>query len=440
MITPPESPLRRDTEGAQMLPSLGRLSVGARTGVNPAVKQRHEPAEEARSNVMNEADLVTAVLEAIKVDDWQTACETAKAWCATDLLRRDTCSKAHGSWRVLNERYFRGSPLNGRWANPIVAFYENCRRATEYKEGDDLLIHEDAGCATFVLEALKHEDMADEWKMAHDALKKDPAFALKVATVNGGILQYVSDHHKRDRAIVLAAVKSQGVAIQYADAQLQQDPEIALAAVTQNGKALRYLSLAYQDQSEYVLVALQSYPSALQSASSRLRKRRDIVLAAVRKNGAELRYAGIDARNAREIVLAAINNYPLALQFASTELRNDREVAMVAVRKNGLALQFAAPNADSDLRVVLTAVRNNPRALQYASADLRDDYDVVMKAVTSQITSGDAALRFASARLRANVDIVRAAVRNDPRAHYWSLEPAASDEVVLRIHNARRSL
>lgn len=422
-----------------MLPPLGNLAVGARTGVLPEAKRRDDAAEDARSKVMSEADLVTAVLEAIKVDDWRTACTTAKAWCAADQLRWDTCSEAHGSWRILNERYFRGSPLNGRWVNPIVDFYENCRRAMELAEGDYSLENEDLACATFILEALKWTGSGHEWGRVATSLKNDRAFALKAATVQGDVLEYMHPRYQRDREIVLAAVKNQGHALQYADLSFRSDEEIALAAVTNNGAALRYVNYPLKSNRNIVIVAVQNSPFALQWASASMTKRREVVLAAVRSHGAQLQFVDQSLRNNREVVLAAIDHHPLALQYAGYELRNDRAVALAAVRKNGLALQFAGEQTDADREVVLTAVRDNPRALQYANYILRDDYDVVMEAVTSPIVHGETALRYASARLRANVAIVRAAVRNDRRAHYWSLEPAASDEMVLRIHNARRA-
>ena len=422
-----------------MLPPLSNLAVGARTGVFPEAKQRDDAAEDARSEVMGKVDAVTLVLEAIKVDDWQTACTTAKAWCATDQLRWDTCSKAHGSWRILNERYFRGSPLNGRSVNPIVDFYENCRRAMELAEGDYSLAPEDRACATFILEALKWTGSGHEWQGVDTSLKDDPAFALKAATVQGDVLQYMHPRYRSDREIVLAAVKSQGEALQYADLSLKRDEEIALAAVRSHGTQLQFVDQSLQNDRKVVLAAVRNNGLALRYASFEMQNDRRIALTAVRNNGLALRYASFERTNDREIALTAVRKNGLALRYASLERTNDREIALTAVRKNGLALEFVGPEADADREIVITAVRDNPLALQYANHNFQDDYVVVMEAVTAPIVNGDAALRYASARLRANVAIVRAAVRNDPRAHGWSMEPAASDEMVLRIHNARRS-
>ena len=85
-------------EGAQkaskMLPPLERLSVTTRTGVHPAVKQRHVEVEEVREKVLGEPDLVRAVLGAIKVSDWRAACKMVKNWCALNHGHRAACARA----------------------------------------------------------------------------------------------------------------------------------------------------------------------------------------------------------------------------------------------------------------------------------------------------------------------------------------------------------
>lgn len=439
MITPaeasPEEGGKGESDVPNMLPPLDRLSVGARTGVHPAVKKRHAEVEETRDRVLGEPDLVTAVLEAIKVEDWETACATAKAWCAANQLFQDACSKADASWRVLNERYFRGSPLNGRWVNPIIDFYENCRRANEYKEGEYSQIQgEDNACGTFALELFKLGDFGHEWGHLDAALKDEEAFALKAVSASGDVLKYMRDGYKRNRAIVLAAVTNAGGVLRYADRGFRKDAEIALAAVTSDGAALRYVDSEWQDMDVFVLPAVRECPFALQWAGSRMRRNREVVLAAVQRHGAQLMYADARLKRDRRVVLAAVGNFPNALVYADLALRADREVAMAAVRKNGAALEYVKGNLAGDRDIVIAAVRSYPAALMYAFSSMRDNFYVVMQAVTAvphestiytEASSGEA-LRWASERLRQNVDIVRAAVRADPQAMNYALEPARS--------------
>jgi len=46
---------------------------------------------------------------------------------------------------------------------------------------------------------------------------------------------------KKDRRIVLEAVKQNGLALQYADESLKRDKEVVIEAVKQNGSALKYV-------------------------------------------------------------------------------------------------------------------------------------------------------------------------------------------------------
>ena len=78
---------------------------------------------------------------------------------------------------------------------------------------------------------------------------------------------------KKDREIVLAAVKNGGHALNYASDELKNDREIVLAAVTNNDD--------YSDEGHM----------ALEFASDQLKKRsRDSVLAAVENNGYSLHH------------------------------------------------------------------------------------------------------------------------------------------------------
>ena len=45
---------------------------------------------------------------------------------------------------------------------------------------------------------------------------------------------------KKDKEVVLAAVKQHGEALEYADESLKKDKEVVLAAVAQDGEALTY--------------------------------------------------------------------------------------------------------------------------------------------------------------------------------------------------------
>jgi hypothetical protein len=71
----------------------------------------------------------------------------------------------------------------------------------------------------------------------------------------GGLIQqdeYISEELKKDKEVVLAAVKQDGYALQYASEELKKDKEVVLAAVKQNGYALKYASEELKKDKEFM--------------------------------------------------------------------------------------------------------------------------------------------------------------------------------------------
>ena len=162
-----------------------------------------------------------------------------------------------------------------------------------------------------------------------------------------------------DREVVLAAVKQNGWAIQYASVQLKADREVVLAAVKQNGLALNYASVELRADREVVLAAVEEDGWALKYASAELRADREVVLAAD-----------------REVVLTAVKRNGWALDYASVELQADRDVVLAAVKQDGRALEYASVELQADREVVLAAVQQDGYALNYASFELKADREI----------------------------------------------------------------
>jgi hypothetical protein len=203
---------------------------------------------------------------------------------------------------------------------------------------------------------------------------------LAAVRQNGRALQYASAELRGNRDFILAAVTQNGYALEFASAKLRADREVVLAAVRQNGYALQDASAELRGNRDFILAAVRQNRYALQFASDQLRGNRDFILAAVTQNGYALQYASRALRGNRGVVLAAVRQNGRALQFASAELSADRGFVLAAVAQNGEALPFA-PQFQGDREVVLAAIRQNGLALQYASRELRADMAVVLAAV-----------------------------------------------------------
>jgi hypothetical protein len=77
---------------------------------------------------------------------------------------------------------------------------------------------------------------------------------------------------KANRAIVMAAVKQNGMALQYASKPLQANRNVVLAAVKQNGFALRIASMAMRSDRAIVDAAVAQNKQALQFAFWRVKR------------------------------------------------------------------------------------------------------------------------------------------------------------------------
>ncbi len=201
--------------------------------------------------------------------------------------------------------------------------------------------------------------VSQTWKQAKisviSTLKKnfhnfnDKKIFIKVARCFGYAVFDIDGSLKKDRDIVLAAVKENGLALRYANKCLKKDREIVLTAVQQDGWALEYADESFKKNREIVLTAVQQDSRAFHCANETLKKDREIVLAAVKQDGWLLKYSDESLKKDREIVLAAVKQHGWALQYADANLKKDREIVWTAVQKASTAIV----DADLTLRIKL---------------------------------------------------------------------------------------
>ena len=106
------------------------------------------------------------------------------------------------------------------------------------------------------------------------------------------------------------------------------------------------------DNKQQVLAAVKKNGYALQYASEKFKNDKDVILAAVNKNGNALRLASEIFKNDKDVVLAAVNQHGDALFYTSKDLKNDNDIVISAVTQNGSALQYASENLQNDLELL----------------------------------------------------------------------------------------
>mmetsp|Transcript_81858 Transcript_81858/g.228058 ORF Transcript_81858/g.228058 Transcript_81858/m.228058 type:complete len:313 (-) Transcript_81858:163-1101(-) len=159
-------------------------------------------------------------------------------------------------------------------------------------------------------------------------LRVDRTWAANLTDIENGWmdLREADESTKRNREIVTAAVRCDGVALQHASEELQADRGVVFAAVKSNGSALRFASDALRRDRDVVLTAVRGSALALRYAAEELWHDQEFTLGAVRAHGSALVYAPEHLRRDREVVFAAVQSDPSALRHAHPPLHHDPEI------------------------------------------------------------------------------------------------------------------
>ena len=201
-----------------------------------------------------------------------------------------------------------------------------------------------------------YDDIIMDFEAVGPFIKKD-GLLLQYAYQNYDYDKMNIDQKKIVRAVVLSAVKNNGLALQFAPPSLTDDYYVVMAAVNKNGLALQF-------------------------ATKSLKKMNDVVMAAVQRDGLALKYAygnyDYDKLDYHykdlvlRVVQAAVEENGLALQFAPPSLKQDTNVVLAAVKNNGLALQFAHSSMKSNVAIAIFAVLKSKKAIEYVDESVKD--------------------------------------------------------------------
>ena len=104
---------------------------------------------------------------------------------------------------------------------------------------------------------LEIEDRGEHFYIRDKVLREeDEEIALAFVKKKGESLEYLPEF-QNNKKIVLAAVKQDGWALNYASEELRKDKEVVLEAVRQWGYALRFASPELKEDEEIILVSLE---------------------------------------------------------------------------------------------------------------------------------------------------------------------------------------
>jgi len=171
-----------------------------------------------------------------------------------------------------------------------------------------------------------------------------------------------------DRPLMCAAVAaSQGRALRYASTELKKDKKLVLQAVKLNRRALKDADESLRSDRAYVKEAVMANPLSLEGATEELRASKDMLLwAASMGKGSALAGATNNLRTDPDTVKECVKYDPAAFSHIGESLKHDRDVALDAAEANGLSLRYMPSAFRADPEIVGAAIRENSQAQAHA--------------------------------------------------------------------------
>lgn len=205
------------------------------------------------------------------------------------------------------------------------------------------------------------------YSLLSDELQKDED--IMIAAIRGGFsLEEASEEQKKNKQLVLYALKNYAKAFMWADSALQSDVEFVKKAVSVNGLALAYVQDKFKDNINVVLSAVNSNQKALEYATERLK------LQAVKTSYQYYKYCGDGSRANQEIALEAVSQKARVINKVPHQLANNPDFVKQILSRQGIILEYLPKRFKDDENLVLLAMSQNKDALQFASGRIQELY------------------------------------------------------------------
>eukprot|EP00933_Yihiella_yeosuensis_P071773 TRINITY_DN80004_c0_g1_i1.p1 TRINITY_DN80004_c0_g1~~TRINITY_DN80004_c0_g1_i1.p1 ORF type:complete len:884 (+),score=185.80 TRINITY_DN80004_c0_g1_i1:95-2746(+) len=319
--------------------------------IRAAVKHNQNLMKEVNSDLWTHKDVVLiAVQQGYEILEEAPDFQKSRLWndepIVLECIRQNPMNVRHMNKKLWNDQDVVMHALKQDWK-----IMELCPQvvAKEYWKERDIVIE----AVKQSINALKH--MAKEFWEDDEILK---IAALQDYTIldNSLIPMVKAQNAWADRDIVLAAVKTDGMALKYASDVFLEDYEIVREAISNDIEVMdnvnKYYSQKWWNTPEYVKLALQKDVANFEKCGESIRENKEVVLALVTQRGMSLANASRALKCDKHVVLAAVTQDGLALEYASASLKADYDIVTAAITQNGAALDLAAEALQADEHLV----------------------------------------------------------------------------------------
>lgn len=253
--------------------------------------------------------------------------------------------------------------------------YRLCKQTPDFLKDDK----------RYVLESIKLKPISIVW--ASDRLIGDRDLALEFFRSEDpnlekkNFLEYFSNEMKRDKDVVMEAVKKNISCLNSADDELTSDRDFMLECARLTRSTLSFAHRDLFDDREFVQRVVKLHQGVFHEASERLKNDKQVVLDAVRYDGLSLKHVSETLQNDEEVVLTAIRENGRAFKFASSELKSKKEIVLEAVKKDGRAIGHVPDIFYEDKDIMLEAIRSFSFAMTSADMVIKHDRKFIYDAL-----------------------------------------------------------
>ena len=192
-------------------------------------------------------------------------------------------------------------------------------------------------------------------KYASYALRDDLQVVRQAVSKYGKALKYASKRMQGYSDIVLPAISNDWRALCFASDTLKSVYNEMYNSFFEHGFVLDNARPSIQACPAMIIAALKTNVDAMQYASTELLQNPEFVLAAVKTNGMALRHAFSELQSNPRICMAAVKNNFRALCW----FKQNSKLVLAAMKIDGRALEYASKEFKSDIDIVAAAVSNH---------------------------------------------------------------------------------
>lgn len=224
-----------------------------------------------------------------------------------------------------------------------------------------------------------------ELKWAPESIKKDKSIVLIALKKNGNTLEFVDQNLKNENLngdeIINTALKNNPLALKYTDpkSKYRHDSQLVLNLLEKNGNCLEFVNDKFKKDLTFINVALKSTSSSFKFIDDSFKKNKDFIWNFFKS----LKSLNIwEKYNIEKGQLVKISNSNIRVNlfsFVDSSLKNDKEFVEKVVLFDPSA--FLHSNLRNDSKFVRMLLSKNHYVFEYCTEEFRNDKELAWSVI-----------------------------------------------------------